>query len=291
MASKISTLVSTKWLFEQISQGMKNLCVVDSSWYLRSAKRNPFEEYKQKHIPGAFFYNLAANCDKTSAYPHTIQSPDAFSKSIGKLGVSSDTHVVVYDASDKAGFFSAPRLWWLLKFFGHKQVSILNGGFVKWVSDGYDVTDEIPEVNEAQFVAKFHPEKLKSFDDMMSNIKEQEYQVMDARSKGRFDGTSPEPRADIKPGHMANSINMPYSTIIDIENKLFRSPDEIKKIFEEKGIDLSKPLTATCGSGISACILILGAHLAGKDDTFLFDGSWVEFFLRAKPEDIHSIIH
>ncbi|XP_033119077.1 3-mercaptopyruvate sulfurtransferase-like [Anneissia japonica] len=290
MASKVSTLVSTKWLFEQISRGMNNnLQVLDSSWYLPKAKRDPLKEYKERHIPGSLFYDIEENSDNTSPYSHTLPSPDEFSKYIGKLGVGSDTHVVVYDGSEQAGFFSAPRLWFLLRVFGHQQVSVLNGGLQKWISDGYELTDKIPEVDEAQFQAKFHSEKVKSFEEMDANITEKKYQVMDARSKGRFDGTAPEPRSDCKSGHIPNSISLPFPSIIDMENKCMRSPEEIQKIFDDSGIDLSKPLAASCGAGISACVLILGAHMAGKDDVYLFDGSWVEYYKRAKPENIHTL--
>ncbi|XP_070580249.1 3-mercaptopyruvate sulfurtransferase-like [Ptychodera flava] len=284
--NKVSTLVSVRWLAERLSSGVGNLRILDASWHLPNANRNAAEEYKKQHIEGALYFDIDECSDKTSPYSHMLPSIENFAEYVGNLGVSNDSHVVVYDNNDKFGLFSAPRVWWMFRTFGHQAVSLLNGGLPKWLDAGYPVTDAKPKVARAKFNASFNPSAVKSFEEIDNNITDKQFAVVDARAAGRFDGIDPEPRPDCKPGHIPGSINIPFPTILNKETREVKPVEDLSKIFKDKGIDINKPVTATCGSGVSACCLILAAHLCGNDEMDLFDGAWVEYFHRAKPENI-----
>ncbi|XP_077980540.1 3-mercaptopyruvate sulfurtransferase-like [Glandiceps talaboti] len=285
--NRVPALVSVKWLAEKLSSGIGNVRVLDSSWHLPNTNRNAAEEYPAKHIKGALYFDIDKCSDTTSKFSHMLPSAEFFADYVGKLGVTNDTHVVVYDNNDNFGLFSAPRVWWMFRIFGHPHVSLLDGGLPKWIKDGFPVTDKIPKVEEAKFSATLSPNVIKSFQDIDQNISDKQFAVMDARSAGRFDGVDPEPRPDCKPGHIPGSVNIPFPKILDKETREVKSITGLKSLFEENGIHLNKPLTATCGSGVSACCLVLAAHLCGKDDVSVFDGAWVEYFHTAKPENVH----
>ncbi|XP_002737858.1 3-mercaptopyruvate sulfurtransferase-like [Saccoglossus kowalevskii] len=286
--SKMSPMVGIKWLAEKLSSGAtKNFRVLDSSWHLPNTNRIAAQEYPKKHIRGALFFDIDVCSDTTSKYVHMLPSAELFANYVGNLGINNDTHVVVYDNNDNFGLFSAPRVWWMFRHFGHPHVSILDGGLPKWINEGHPVTDEIPTVEPAKFVATANSTEVVSFEEMVQNVTDGGFQVMDARAAGRFDGVDPEPRPDIKPGHIPKSISFPFPLILDGDTREVKSLEDIRKIFDEKNISLDKPLTASCGSGVSACCLILAANLCGKDDVRLFDGAWVEYYLRADPKDIH----
>lgn len=189
-----STLVSVKWLAEKLASGAKGLRVLDSSWHLPNSGRNGAQEYAEKHIPGALFFDLDECCDKKSSLGHMLPSPQDFEKYVGNLGINNNTHVIVYDNNETFGVFSCPRVWWTFKVFGHESVSILNGGLPRWCASNLEVTKEVPKVQPEIFKANFLSHLVKSFEDVEANLTSAEYQVVDARASGRFNGTSPEPR-------------------------------------------------------------------------------------------------
>lgn len=195
---KVSTLVSTKWLADQLAQpSAPALRVLDGSFHLPFMKRNAFQEFCQGHITGAQFFDLDACSDKSSEYDHMLPPGEQFANYVGNLGIDNDTHIVVYDNNDTFGLFSAQRVWWTFRIFGHPLVSVLNGGLPAWKRDGYDLTDEIDKVDAKVFKAATRNDALiKSFEQMKANVAEgcQDFAVMDARPAGRFEGTSPEPR-------------------------------------------------------------------------------------------------
>ncbi|XP_066489416.1 3-mercaptopyruvate sulfurtransferase isoform X2 [Tiliqua scincoides] len=281
-------LVSAKWVSEAIKSTQPGLAIrlLDASWYLPKMKRNPRTEFEERHIPGAAFFDIDQCSDRTSPYDHMLPSAGEFAEYVGKLGVSSDSHVVVYDASDQ-GLFSAPRVWWMFRVFGHEAVSLLDGGLKNWLWEGHPVSSEKNRPAPAEFHASLDKSMVKTHEDIKENIESRQFQVVDARSAGRFLGKEPEPREGIEPGHIPGSVNIPFTDFLT-ESGLEKSPEKISSLFQEKQVDLSKPLVATCGSGVTACHVALGAYLCGKPDVAIYDGAWVEWFMRARPEHIIS---
>ncbi|XP_013913251.1 PREDICTED: 3-mercaptopyruvate sulfurtransferase [Thamnophis sirtalis] len=281
-------LVTAKWVSEVIKtpQTGSSVKLLDASWYLPKMKRNPQREFEDRHIPGAAFFDIDHCSDRTSPYDHMLPSATDFAEYVGKLGVSNDCHVVVYDASDQ-GLFSAPRVWWMFRAFGHEAVSLLNGGLKNWMKEGYPVTSGKSHPAPAEFHASLDKSMVKTYEQVKENIDSRQFQVVDARSAGRYAGTEPEPREGIEPGHMPGSVNIPFTEFLT-ETGLEKSSETIQSLFQEKKVDLSKPLAATCGSGVTACHVALGAYLCGKPDVAIYDGAWVEWFMRAQPEDIIS---
>ncbi|XP_024128346.1 3-mercaptopyruvate sulfurtransferase [Oryzias melastigma] len=290
MAAQVQTraLVSVQWLADAVRNKLvgPKLRILDTSWYLPKAKRDTRDEFAQKHIPGASFLDIDECSDSTSPYDHMLPTPSNFSQYVGDLGIGNDTHVVVYDTSD-FGAFSAPRVWWMFRAFGHGLVSVLDGGMKNWVAEGHPVTSEYSKPERQEFRATLNASWVKSFEDVMENIRTKEVQVVDARSPGRFKGTEPEPREDILPGHFPGAINIPFTSLRDSSGKLF-GPEVLTKIFKDAGVDLQRPLWVTCGSGVTACHIALAAHQLGHPGACLYDGSWVEWFQRASPEHIIS---
>lgn len=283
---KFSTLVTVKQLTEALCKSHKNLRVLDSSWHMPATNRNPYAEYLEGHIPGSLFFDIEDCVDKKSKYDHMLPTPSDFEKYVGKLGINNNTHVILYD-NNEVGLFSAPRVWWIFRVFGHNAVSILDGGLPRWHAEGQPVTKEIKSVDQETFQAKFNPDAVKSFEDMLKNIGERKFQMADARPSGRFYGTEPEPRAGMESGHIPGAKSLPFKSFMTNDNagyQTLRPTNELQEVFRDKGIDLSKPLAASCGSGVTACCIALAAHMCGKEDTCIFDGSWVEYYYRSTPE-------
>ncbi|XP_075941047.1 3-mercaptopyruvate sulfurtransferase-like [Anarhichas minor] len=288
MAAQTRALVSAQWLVDAVRNNLvgPKLRVLDSSWYLPKTKRDPRAEFAQKHIPGSSFFDIDDCSDKSSALDHMLPTSSHFSRYVGGLGIGNDTHVVVYDTSD-FGSFCAPRVWWMFRLFGHSSVSVLDGGMRNWLADGYPVTSDRSEPECRQFRATVNPSWVKSYEDVLENIGTKKVQVVDARSAGRFRGTEPEPRDDTLPGHFPGTINMPFTSFLDASgNEL--GAEGLSKLFREAGVDLEQPLWATCGSGVTACHVVLAAHLLGHPGACVYDGSWSEWFKRASAEHIVS---
>lgn len=195
MAAQTRALVSGQWLADAVRNNLvgPRLRVLDASWYLRKTKRDPRAEFAQRHIPGASFFDIDDCCDKTSELDHMLPGCSRFSQYVGDLGIGNDTHVVVYDTSD-FGSFSAPRVWWMFRLFGHGSVSVLDGGLRNWLADGSPVTSELCEPQRREFKATANRSWVKSYEDVLENIGSRRVQTVDARSAGRFRGTEPEPR-------------------------------------------------------------------------------------------------
>lgn len=195
MAAQTRALVSAHWLADAIRNSLigPKLRVLDTSWYLPKTKRNPKAEFAQKHIPGSSFFDIDECSDKTSALDHMLPSADHFSRYVAGLGIGHDTHVVVYDTSD-FGSYSAPRVWWMFRLFGHSLVSVLDGGMKNWLAEGLEVTPEYSQPNCAEFSATLNRAWVKSYEDVLENTRTGLVQIVDARSAGRFRGAEPEPR-------------------------------------------------------------------------------------------------
>ncbi|XP_030649334.1 3-mercaptopyruvate sulfurtransferase [Chanos chanos] len=288
MAGQVGALVGTKWLAEAIKSNRigPSLRVLDTSWYLPKLNRNAKDEFKQKHIPGASFFDIDECSDKTSAFDHMLPSENEFAEYVGNLGIGQNTHVVVYDTSD-FGSYSAPRVWWMFRLFGHNSVSVLDGGFKNWLREGHPVTDQCSEPGRADFKASINRSWVKTYEDILANLETKEFQVVDARSAGRFRGTEPEPREGTEPGHIPATVNMPFTSFMD-QSGLELPTEELQQLFQRAGVDLQRPLWATCGSGVTACHVALAAHLCGHPGVCVYDGSWSEWYARASPELVIS---
>ncbi|KAM3598453.1 uncharacterized protein V6R79_018197 [Siganus canaliculatus] len=283
MGEQTQALVSAEWLSANLAR--PHLRVVDASWHRPTTKRDGKKEFAESHIPGASFFDIDECLDKSSEFEHMLPSETFFAEYVGNLGIGNDSHVVVYDASD-VGMYTCTRVWWMFRFFGHPRVSVLNGGFKNWVKGGHPVTGTYTRPEPARFIAtRKHLSWVKTFEDITKNLSTQEFQLVDARSYGRFWGSEPEMKEGILPGHIPHSTCMPFFELLDADG-LMLSTEQLKSLFEKFQVDLKKPVCGTCGSALTVCHLVLAAHLCGAPDMPVYDGSWVEWFIRAPPEHV-----
>lgn len=286
---KSAAVVSAKWLLGKIGDKSSNIRILDGSYHLPNANRNAKAEYQNDHLPGALFFDIDGCSDDQSSLPHMLPSTKQFKTYVGEtLGIDNGTHVIVYDTSENFGLFSAPRVWWTFRVFGHDNVSILDGGIPKWRDLGYPLTKEIHSVTPTDFAVHYRPYLVKNFEEIEQNIQSQEWQAVDARSKERFEGTGPEPRPGIKSGHFHGAFNIPFQSIVDPSSKTVLDTSRLAKLFEESKVDLNKPMLATCGTGMTACCISLAAFLCGKEDIPVYDGSWTEWAQKVEPHKILS---
>lgn len=265
-------LVSTEWLAEHLNA--PDVRMVDGSWHMPAAKRDPRAEYDGQHIPGAVFFDIDNIADSDSTLPHMLPSPEKFASRVRKLGLGDGNRIVVYDTT---GVSAAARVWWMFRVFGHEDVAVLDGGIAKWLAEGRAVTGDETNPKERHFTARTNSFLVREYDQVLSKLKNGREQFLDARSVGRFNGTEPEPREGLPSGHAPGSINLPFARMLDMTDKTMLPADEIRKAFEDAGVDLDKPMLTSCGSGVTACILSLGLYLIGKKEVPVFDGSWTEW--------------
>jgi thiosulfate/3-mercaptopyruvate sulfurtransferase len=230
--------------------------------------------YVAQHILGAIFFDIDELSDHATSLPHMLPTAEQFARSMGAMGVSSDATIVVYEQEN---VFSAPRAWWMLRTFGARTVYILNGGLRAWKDAGLPTESGQVQRAPAIFHRKLDHKAVTDFAGVQ-NLIARHGQILDARSAGRFNGTSPEPRPGITSGHMPGAINLPYSDLT--HNGRLKSADTLRKIFSAKGVDLNEPVTTTCGSGVTAAVLALGLEIAGAENVNLYDGSWAEYAQR-----------
>jgi thiosulfate/3-mercaptopyruvate sulfurtransferase len=269
-------LVSTDWLRKNFIN--KNIKILDCSWHMPTTQRSGKLEFEQTHIPGSIFFDIDEFSDKNSEFPHTILPGDIFSEMISNLGISNQDHIVVYDS---LGIFSSPRVWWMFQYFGHKEVSILDGGLVKWLKEKKEIeTGKGKKYPKTNFKVTVNKSMLKIYDDIKNNIINNQFQVIDARSKGRFLGTEPEPRANLKSGSIQNSINLPWNECIDPETKCFLDKSLLEKKFKALKIKLDQPVVFSCGSGVSACVIGKAFNIVNNNEPIIYDGSWSEWAIK-----------
>lgn len=272
MANDIpNTLVSTEWLAQHLNA--PDVRVVDASWYLPDAGRDAKAEYKAAHIPGAVFFDIDEISDTASPLPHMLPTQEKFASRMRKLGLGDGNRIIVYDG---AGIFSAARVWWMFRAMGHEDVAVLDGGFAKWQAEGRPVEDMPPMPRERHFTARLNRFILRDVGQMLENLRTGAEQVVDARGPGRFSGTEPEPRPGVRPGHIPGAINLPYARLLNPDGTMLPVVD-LRRVVEEAGIDMSKPVVNSCGSGVTAAIVFLALHRLGHKAVALYDGSWAEW--------------
>ena len=271
MTAPLPTVVSTEWLGKHL--GEADLRVVDGTWHMPQLKRDAHAEFLAAHIPGAVFFDIDRIADRATSLPHMLPAADDFAAAVGALGISSDDRVVVYDTR---GVVSAARVWWTFRAFGHERVAVLDGGLRAWTAEGRPVASGEPSPARGRFRARLRPELVRDLDAMRQNMGTRVEQVLDARSRGRFQGTEPEPRPGLRGGHIPGSLNLPYETLYRPDGTLLPA-EALRSAFIEAGVDLNRPVTTTCGSGVTASVLALALHLVGRTDAAVYDGSWSEW--------------
>lgn len=276
-AVRSDALVSTDWLAEHLQA--PDVRVVDGSYYLPHEGLDPRTEFETHHIPGAVFFDIDEIADTTSGLPHMIPPPEKFSARVRKLGLGDGLRIVVYD---QRGIWSAPRVWWTFRLFGHEDVAVLDGGLPKWLAEGRPVAEGKADPGERHFTARTNGIMVRELDQMRANLKSGREQVLDARGRARFEGREPEPRQGLRQGHIPDSLNLPFTELLDAKSQTMLPPEELRHRFEGAEIDMARPVVTTCGSGITAAVLALGLHIAGHKDVAVYDGSWAEW---ARPGD------
>ena len=272
MTAPVPPLVSTAWLADRLDR--PGLVVVDGSAYLPTSGRDPAAEYAAGHIPGAVFLDVEATSDSDSPLPHMLPRPETFAGRMAALGIGDEDHVVVYDGSGVN--LSAPRVWWMFRVMGHDRVSLLDGGIGRWRREGRPLESGVTVRPPARFTARPRPGAVRDLAAVRTALESRREQVVDMRSAGRFTGAEPEPRPGLRGGHMPGSLNLPFDHLVGEDGTLL-PPDRLRRRIAAAGIDLARPVVATCGSGLSACALIFALHLLGRDDAALYDGAWAEW--------------
>jgi len=266
--------VPTEWLSAHLFD--ERVRVVDASWYLPGENRDPEAEFLAAHIPGAVFFDIDGIARTDSDLPHMAAEPKAFAAAVGALGVADTDTIVVYDG---LGLRTAARAWWNFRVMGAKDVHILAGGLPQWVSEGRALATGASALPAAVFdTGAATPEKIKSAEEVRAALQGGIAQVVDLRSEGRFEGTSPEPRPGLRSGHMPGARNLPFPELI--ANGRLMPADELRALLAARGIDPGKPVITSCGSGVTATLFNLALAEIGIEALEVYDGSWAEWGAR-----------
>jgi thiosulfate/3-mercaptopyruvate sulfurtransferase len=277
-------LVSTEWLAARL--GTSGIRVVDASWYLPGTARDAAAEYRAAHIPGAVFFDIDAISDQQTPLPHMLPRAADFAARIAELGLNNSDTLVIYDGSGVN--LSAGRVWWTFRTFGHEQVAVLDGGMGKWRAEQRAVEQGTVTLSPGEFSARLDPKAVRDLAAVRANIVNRSEQLVDVRSRGRFDGIDPEPRPGLRRGHVPGSINVPFTELVSPDGTLLPR-DALRRRLANAGVDLDRPIVATCGSGTSACALVLALHSIGHTETAVYDGAWSEWGARPDtPVETHT---
>ena len=274
-------LVNTDWL----EKNLNKVKIFDASWHMPSTKRNAKKEYDERHIKGTMFWDVDEHSDKDSPFPHMMSNSDYWTRMLWSFGIQNDDHIIVYDHSD---VYSSCRLWFALKYFGHKKVSVLDGGMKKWLKENRPTSKEVNEdFGKFSKIEKLNPKNrykvnenagwIKDKKEIDENIKTLSFQTVDARSRERFEGKVDEPRPGLKRGCIPGSKNIPFKDCIDSQTNTFKTKDELGKIFNQNKVDVSKPIVFLCGSGVTSCTLALAYSIISGKNAVIYDGSWSEY--------------
>lgn len=265
-------IVSADWLVSHLNA--PDVRVLDCTYFMPGSPRTGRQVYDAHHIPGARFFDIDDVADTDSTLPHMLPAPEKFSSRVRRMGLGDGHRVICYDQN---GFLASARVWWMFRTMGHGDVAVLDGGFEAWRNAGGGVEDLPPHyVADRHFTVRPRRDLVRDLDQMKQTVDAGSTQIVDARSAGRFNGTAPEPRPGLRSGHMPGSLNVPYGDVL-AANGQFKSEADIRAVFENAGVDLSKPIINSCGSGVTAAILALAQSIAGHDGAAVYDGSWTEW--------------
>ncbi|UZW54818.1 sulfurtransferase [Sphingobium sp. JS3065] len=267
-------LVSTDWLAGEI--GKPDLRIVDASLFLPGTPRDPKTEFEAAHIPGAAFLDLPTLADPDDPRPGMLPTDAFMTERCRALGIDADSRIVVYDNSPT---HSAARGWWMMRLYGvGKGAAMLDGGLPKWLAEGRPVESGMPRPAPGNAVAKRAAGQVRTKEELLANLESRAEQVLDARGAPRFTGEEKEPRPGMASGHIPHSRNIPSSAFYHADNSMKRG-EELRRLFLDAGTDFDRPIITSCGSGVTAAIILAGLELIGKTDVTLYDGSWSEWGL------------
>jgi thiosulfate/3-mercaptopyruvate sulfurtransferase len=266
-----SALISCEGLRQNL--GNSDLVILDVTFFLPRQQRSALEEYRRQHIQGAQFFDIDAIADRNNPLPHTLPSAEQFGRQVGQLGIDNHTWVIVYDHNH---FFASARAWWMFRVFGHDKVKVLDGGLTRWKQLAFPLTDERKSPSSKVFKAVFHPELFADLVQMREIQQQGSAQILDSRSEDSFMGQRPyEP--GLQPGHIPGSLNIPYQRLFVPDDHRLRPVDQLRQLLATAAVDRSKPIVTSCGSGVSAAVLLLALYQVGLPKVPLFDGSWAEW--------------
>ena len=274
MTADLPSLVSAQWL--ALALGPTDLKVVDATWFLPSEDIDSVAAFIASHIPGAVHFDIDAVKDHSVDLPHMLPSLDEFAHAVGALGLGSYDRIVVYDRN---GMAPSARVWWTFRAFGHGSVAVLDGGFAAWLDQGGDTNSGASKPVDALYHATHDQKMVRGLEEIraLTGAKNPPEQIIDARSLGRFVGTEPEPRPGIRSGRMPASLNVPSTGMIDPDTGLLLDTATLRDRFEAGGVDLTRPMVTSCGSGVTAALLAFALHQIGAPDAAVYDGSWTEW--------------
>lgn len=263
--------VSAKWLYEHLDD--PDVKIIDASWYMPGAEMNAHELYEEGHIPGAVQFDIDTIEAPETDLPHMLANAADFAEGVGKLGIRETDIIVIYD--NIGVFMAASRVWYNFHIMGARDVRLMQGGKPAWERAGYpqDIGRQTPE--PATFNANFDASRVRSLDDVKQIIEDGSAQLLDARARERFTAEVEESTEGVRAGHMPGAINVPYNPLMRLGE--FKDKEALRAIFDEAGVDLSRPIVTTCGSGVTACVINFALDLLGHRDHAMYDGSWTEW--------------
>ncbi len=266
------TITSTEWLAQHIDA--PDITIIDGSWHVAEDDRDPEAEFLETRIPGAIRFDIDDIADDNSLLDHMLPSPEKFSSRMRKMGIGDGQRIVVYDTQ---GNFSASRVWWMFRTFGHDDVVVLDGGLPKWIREERPVSSGQPRPRqERHYTARFQSMNVRDMDDVIAAVETGSDQIIDTRSNDRFRGDEGSEDPGIRQGHMPGAVNIYYRDIMS-KDMVLKPVDELKSVFEAAGITRHKPIITTCGSGVTACIAALALEMCNYRDVAVYDGSWTEW--------------
>lgn len=270
--------MSKSWLIEtdELERELHapDFVIIDASWHMPDEGKDARAEYLEEHIPGALFVDIDEIADTKSPFPHMLPPPEKFSSRMRAMGIGDGSRIVVYDTQ---GLFSAARVWWMFRVMGVEDVSVLNGGLPKWKREGRPLDSGEPPVRSTRhFTARRNLDLVRDVDDVKTVLKDHSAEIVDARSADRFAGKVPEPRPGLRAGHIPGAHNLPFQKLLN-EDGTLKPAKELEALFQDAGVDLTKPVIASCGSGITASILALALAETGHRRMAVYDGSWAEW--------------
>ncbi|MGA9657912.1 MAG: sulfurtransferase [Asticcacaulis sp.] len=264
----MSTQIAPQALFVALND--QTVKVLDASWALDGTDMSAL--FSQDHIPTAQFFDIEAISDPDSHLPHMAPSPQRFAEVVSRMGISPQDHVVIYD---RQGLFSAARVWWTFRLMGHEHVQVLSGGLPAWKAMGYVTTDDLQPPNPVEYISTYNENYIIDYKELLQNLNNPDYLILDARPRARFEGDAPEPRKGLRSGHMPSSHSLPFAELI--RDGALKPVDELKSLFRTLGADKADTIVTSCGSGVTAAIISLALTEAGYPMARLYDGSWAEW--------------